>query len=427
MLLADCESVNSGGQRHRTSRVSKCATINRQSASESSEPGNSGVVGSGASTGTDNDNGDDDDSSEEIGEDDEEESEAIAPSGEPNSKNEEKRSTNIQPTVVVGSTPDAQGDHGIVKAGTIHQMGLNSNGFVPQKPNVRNSILQEDDGDDMENNGLGVDYPRKKSVRRLSNNNGFLAYGDAGVVSDQEKSSPTQDKKIEAAGSSDDESYKGVDLISDSEDDEPDVEEAEAKVIIDSEEETECRVRTGLSINRSGTAFYNRVSDWGDFDVDDSLLLDDIPLFNQQYVHLDHILGQDVSTCNGAHGSGNIPERSPAPRHVRFEDDTPTTDSTGSNTSDDDDEVFPDLFLDQDRLDPVFLRMIENDHETDENFGFGSEDGSYWDFRGSDDFDQEADGGDDSSDTEDSVGSSSGYECTCPYIPVHLVSDMEFN
>ncbi|KAH0565304.1 hypothetical protein GP486_001304 [Trichoglossum hirsutum] len=410
MLLADCESINSGGQRRRSSRVSKCATANRQSTSESSERGNPSASSS-ASISTDDNNADDDDddNSEEIGEDDEEESEAIAPSGELKSKNKEKCSTSIQPTIVVGSTSDPPGGHD-VKVATIHQMGLNSNDFRPQKPILRNSILQEDDGDSVENNGLGVDYPRKKSVRRLSNNNGFLAYGEAGVGSDQEESIPMQDKKIEAAGSSDDEYYKGVDLISDSEEDEPCVEEAEARVIIDSEEEAECHSRIGLSINRSGTALSGRVSDWGDFDVDDGLLLDDIPLFNQQYAHLDHILGHDVSTCNRARSPGNIPERPSASRHVRFEDDTPTTDSTSSSTSDDDDEVFPDLFLDQDRLDPLFRRMIENDNEMDEGFGFGSEDGSYWDFRGSDDFDQVANGGDDSSDTGDSIGSSSGYE-----------------
>ncbi|KAH0543467.1 hypothetical protein FGG08_002232 [Glutinoglossum americanum] len=407
MLQADCESVNSGEQRYRASRYSKSAKINRQSASDSGGPENSGIAESSASTGDGESDGDDD-SSEEVDDDNGEESEAIAPSGESGSKKKMKRSTGIQQTTTVDSASNAPGDH---KTGKIHQMGLSSNGFSPQKPAARNSILQEDGGDGMESGSLEMDYPRKKSVRRLSNNNGFLAYGVAVVGSDQGGNNSARNKDDQVVGSSDDESYKGVDLISDSEEGEPDVEKAEARVIIDSEEETDCLSRTGLSINRSGTALSGRVSDWGDFDVDDGLLLDDIPLFNQQYTHLDHSLSLDAPTCNGVYSSVSVSERSSGSRHVRFEDDAPVTDSTGSNTSDEDDEAFPDLFLDQDRLDPAFLRMIENDHDGDDNFGFGgSEDGSYWDFRGSDDFGQEVDGGDESSDIDSSMGSSSGYE-----------------
>ncbi|KAI9783526.1 MAG: hypothetical protein M1839_003696 [Geoglossum umbratile] len=406
MLTGDCESVNGSGQRYRGSGILKCATVNRQGTSGGHSSGTADS-GTGTSTGDGDDDGNDDDSSDEIEEDNEEESEAIAPSGELSSRKGKKCTTSIR-NIVAKSVPAIVDTIGACR---IHQTGLSGNGFGPHKPVVRGSVLQEDDGGDMKIDGLGTDYPRKKSVRRLSSNKGFLSYEDARVGKDLEENARTPNKNAEAIGSSDDESYKGVDLISDSEEDEPCVEESEARVIIDSEEETDCLSRTGLSINRSGTALSGRLSDWGDFDVEDGLLLDDVPLFNQQYTHVDHYLGHDVSVCNGAHNPANILDRPSSVRHVRFEDDSHTTDNTSSNTSDEDEDIFPDLFLEQDRIDPVFLRMIENDQDADDNFGFGgSEDGSYWDFRGSDDLDHGVDGGDNSSDTESSVGNSSGYE-----------------
>jgi hypothetical protein len=411
MLQGDCESVNGSGQRYRASEFSKCATVSRESASDSGGRGSSGTADSGTGAGTGDGNGDDedddDDSSNEIEEGNEEESEVIAPSGGPNGRKGKKRNMSVQPKIVIENEPDMMD---AIKTGRVHQAGLNSSGFSPRKPIPKSSVLREDDGD-TKNNGLGTDYPRKKSLRRLSNNSGFFAYGDVGNGSDREENIRTLNGDVATIGSSDDESYKGVDLISDSEEDEPGVEEAEARVIIDSEEETDCLFRTGLSINRSGTSLSGRLSDWGDFDVEDGLLLDDVPLFNQQYTHVDHYSPYDVPVCNGAHNPANVLDRPSGPRHVRFEDDPNTTDNTGSGTSDEDDDIFPDLFLDQDRIDPVFLRMIENDQDADDNFGFGSEDGSYWDFRGSDDLEQGGDAGDDSSDVEGSIGSSSGYEC----------------
>src|SRR5579862_5180015 len=285
MLQGDCESVNGSGQRYRASEFSKSAMISRESANDSGGRGNSSTADSSTGASTSDGNGDDDDdSSDEIEEGNEEESEAIAPSGELNGRKGKKRNVSVQPKIVVENAPDMMD---AIETGRVHQTGLNSSVFSPRKPVTRSSVLREGD-EDMKNNGLETDYPRKKPMRRISNNSGFLAYGDVGAGGGREENIRALNGDMGTTGSSDDESYKGVDLISDSEEDEPGVEEAEAKVIIDSEEESDCLFRTGLSINRSGTALSGRLSDWGDFDVEDGLLLDDVPLFNQQYTHVDH-------------------------------------------------------------------------------------------------------------------------------------------
>lgn len=62
-------------------------------------------------------------------------------------------------------------------------------------------------------------------------------------------------------------------------------------------------------------------------------------------------------------------------RHVRF--DIPSSDSDSTDTDDDDHgDLFPDIFVSQNALDPAFRREIEND--PDESSGSGS----FWDYNG---------------------------------------------
>ncbi|KAM0283165.1 hypothetical protein ACHAQH_002647 [Verticillium albo-atrum] len=81
---------------------------------------------------------------------------------------------------------------------------------------------------------------------------------------------------------------------------------------------------------------------------------------------------ETVSSDNHA-----TPHRAAHERHVRFVD-VPSSDSDSTETEDDHADFFPDLFVDQNTLDPSFRREIEQ--EDDDNSS--SHSGSYWDFHG---------------------------------------------
>ncbi|PNY28101.1 Uncharacterized protein TCAP_01974 [Tolypocladium capitatum] len=70
-------------------------------------------------------------------------------------------------------------------------------------------------------------------------------------------------------------------------------------------------------------------------------------------------------------------------RHVRF--DVPSSDSDSTETEDDHGDLFPDIFVSQNSLDPAFRREIE--HDPDESSGSGS----FWDFNGQYEEQQESD------------------------------------
>ncbi|KAH6609737.1 hypothetical protein Trco_003083 [Trichoderma cornu-damae] len=61
-------------------------------------------------------------------------------------------------------------------------------------------------------------------------------------------------------------------------------------------------------------------------------------------------------------------------RHVRF--DVPDSDSDSTETEDDHADLFPDIFVSQNSLDPAFRKEIE--HDPDESSGSGS----FWDYHG---------------------------------------------
>lgn len=71
-------------------------------------------------------------------------------------------------------------------------------------------------------------------------------------------------------------------------------------------------------------------------------------------------------------------------RHVRF--DIPDSDSDSTESEDDHADLFPDIFVSQNSLDPAFRKEIE--HDTDESSGSNS----FWDYHGH----YEEEGGDDS-------------------------------
>ena len=203
----------------------------------------------------------------------------------------------------------------------------------------------------------------------------------------------------------DDDNYDAVDLISES-DDEDDIEREEEKVIIDSEEENG-KIKVGKrhrSRSRSGEA-------WSGFSQDTTSA--DAPFFDEHFGRTERYSGFELySPSHLEIDKVSSEARTPQKRRVRFVDEVPQSSSSSSTstTSEIGTELFPDLFLQQDRLDPSFRQLIENDNEDGERSMTDGK-GSYWDL------DRNGDGerlpevyelGDESSSSE---GSSSGYEC----------------
>lgn len=196
----------------------------------------------------------------------------------------------------------------------------------------------------------------------------------------------------------DDEIYNGVDLISDSDEDEPNLEQVEEKLIIDSEEESDDL----LDVQNTSLAPAN------------DLCIDNVPFFDEQIGTLDPDRANDIAIFNAAtaveaESSQTSPSRKSGLR-VRFDDEVIQSDSSSNDTSDEDLNIFPDLFLQQESLNADLRGLIENDREIDNWVPSSDGDSSYWDLRGSDDMDFTPYGAPEPSTSGESDGSSSGYE-----------------
>ncbi len=114
---------------------------------------------------------------------------------------------------------------------------------------------------------------------------------------------------------SDDDVYNRVDLISDSEEDEPNVEQLEEKNIIESEEANDCNI---------APAYRERSDGWEDFELEDGLFLEDVPYFDEQYDRTDsNILESEMELFQSASIFDGFPSPappSPSPRRVRFKE-----------------------------------------------------------------------------------------------------------
>ena len=193
----------------------------------------------------------------------------------------------------------------------------------------------------------------------------------------------------EEQSSSDDDDYKGVDLISESEGSEPDVEAAETRNILESEDDN--TDVGGTQLHRPSSPPPSVTSDWDGFDLDDGPFSAELGLSSDASLLVNPFFTSELELLNAANSHNEL---APAPesKRVRFRDDVMvSSDTSCSNSSSDHDHTFPDLFLQQDHLDPQFRRMIENEQDNDDG-GSGSTDGegSYWDLRGSDDAREDA-------------------------------------
>ncbi|MCJ1250974.1 hypothetical protein MMC30_008204 [Trapelia coarctata] len=218
------------------------------------------------------------------------------------------------------------------------------------------------------------------------------------------KSPKSNKSKAKLAELSDDDDYNGVDLISDSDEEEPNLEKLEEKMIIDSEEENE---EDPLSTVSPFHAQDTSSDDWQGIHFDDGLFTSDIPFFEDQIGRTD----PHPSTAIPNSDDTTVPNRrssSSTGRRVRFADDISggfkETISTASSANDD---IFPDLFLNQDSLDPQFRQLIENDND-DHRQELMDAGLAFWDAEEAEDFQLEKHSLDNGTSSE--AGSSSGYE-----------------
>lgn len=195
--------------------------------------------------------------------------------------------------------------------------------------------------------------------------------------------------------STSDDDYAGLDQISDSDEEEPDVEMAEEQAIIDDFDGNDSALQPYSTDGTAADEDNDNDSDaWVGFNSDDENLtpIKDSPLM------ADFLSGgSPTPTPEDIHNGGGD-------RHVHFD----------ISDSDEDDDLdankdFPDLFLDQESINPAFRQMIENDADDD-----ARSDGSHWEFS-DEDLDNVGVGvatvEDESSDTSDGDdGGASGYE-----------------
>ncbi|KAM5474376.1 hypothetical protein MauCBS54593_001950 [Microsporum audouinii] len=192
---------------------------------------------------------------------------------------------------------------------------------------------------------------------------------------------------IDSSDDSDD--YQGVDEVSDGEDEELMLEKIEEEIILESENERSTFSRL------SGTGFGGG-DEWTELDdlehrpfYTAGSFFDDEHLLMQSGGHSDHVdAGLTSETAE-----------TPVQRRVHFESD----DSSDSDKSSDEDELLPD-FLHQDRLDPNLRRMIETDS------GPPRRTRSPYDLFINSDFCDLPDNIYHVEESDNSVGSSSGYE-----------------
>ncbi|CBX91125.1 hypothetical protein IAQ61_002584 [Plenodomus lingam] len=254
------------------------------------------------------------------------------------------------------------------------------------------SVLFGDDSTDQES------FPRRKVARRLSNavTNPLLTYKE-----NEEEASVTH---YENAIESDDEDYSGVNLIP--EDDESDIETIERReesYILQEEQQATALLNDYRDARRLSL---DSVGSDNIFDVSaplDDVFISSLPDFGfAQFFEPQAIPASPEPAVKRKFSDSST-------KRVRFDDEVQVSDDSSSESSELDSSVFPDLFLDQDKLPPLLHQLMEVDPDDDDgDIGSPMSDGSFWDFGQDESRLAQANDSDDTDD-ESSAGSS-GYD-----------------
>jgi hypothetical protein len=249
-------------------------------------------------------------------------------------------------------------------------------------------------GDDESDNHT---FPRRKIARKLSNS-GFkplLKY----------KENANEDMNdIENAIETDDEDYSGVNLVPEDDDSEiEDIEHQEENFIIHDE-------------MHSTSALIHQFNDARRLSLD-SLASDNIFDFTASLNHTYDVNHTDM-------GFARFFESAPIPtspdvaakrkysdsstKRVRFDDEVQMSDSSSSSSDELDSSLYPDLFLDQDKLPASLSQLLEYDQDEDYgDYDSPASEMSFWDF-GQDELQHSTAGAEEFDETSDP--GSSGYE-----------------
>lgn len=201
-----------------------------------------------------------------------------------------------------------------------------------------------------------------------------------------------------------DDDYNAVDMISDSEEEEKKMRKVEEKLMaVDADDEDDVALARRLSLSSSGS----NNDDLGYLDLNNDYLLGETP-FSQSFLDVDQLISSaDLLREGSPLTRTNIEETAATQRRVRFEEKVDLSDGATTD-SDAESDFFPDLFIQQDHLDPKFRRLIEKDDDYELYKDDSSNAGSEWDF--------EADEMrmllmQEEEEESDSSAGSSGYEC----------------
>ena len=249
------------------------------------------------------------------------------------------------------------------------------------------SVLFGDDAIEQES------FPRRKMARKLSNaaSMPLLTYQESGDAQ------VTYENAIE----SDDEDYSGVNLVPDDDDDMDMMERMEESFILQEEQQATTLLNEYRDARR--LSLESCLSD-NIFDVTaplDDTYMSSLPDFGfSQFFEPEALPASPAPIAKRKFSDGSA-------KRVRFDDDVQVSDSSSSESSELDSSVFPDLFLDQDKIPPSLHQLLDMEND-DDNGDMASQtsEGSFWDFEQNESRITQIDHSDD-----ESSGESSGYEC----------------
>jgi hypothetical protein len=197
-------------------------------------------------------------------------------------------------------------------------------------------------------------------------------YPHTPVKAAKRRGSDTTTSSLDLSDDDDDHGYSGVEDVSDSdEDDEEHVFAAEEEHIISASRRRSHETPRPLESEDDADEEADEDDD-DEVDDDDDVIDDDVSWAGIPTDHessaseqlSQYLLEQDMASVE---------------RHVRFTGVPDSdSDSTTSETSEDHQEFFPDIFVDQNTLDPAFRREIENDDDS-------SHSRTFWGFQSSQD------------------------------------------
>ncbi|KAF2645158.1 hypothetical protein P280DRAFT_477107 [Massarina eburnea CBS 473.64] len=225
-----------------------------------------------------------------------------------------------------------------------------------------NSILFGDD--DAEKS-----FPRRKMARKLSNSNfrPLLKY--------RENANPAEN-----AIESDDEDYSGVNLVPDDDD----FEEEEESFIIQDE------LGNSIPFNVLGNQYNDARRLSLDSHASDSIFDMTVPL-TEAYLEGMHLPDQGFGQFFEPEALPSSPDPATKRKYsdsstkkVRFDDEVQISDSSSTSSSELDSSLYPDLFLEQDKLPASLSQLMENEYDDDNgDFDSPASEMSFWDFEDS--------------------------------------------